>query len=49
MARPLRIQVAGGFFHVTARGNRRQPIFVDNVDVECFLAMRPPGLVGGPT
>ena len=27
MARPLRVQIAGGFFHVTARGNRRQPIF----------------------
>jgi REP element-mobilizing transposase RayT len=39
MARPLRVQVAGGFFHVTARGNRRQPIFMDNVDVERFIAI----------
>jgi putative transposase len=39
MARPLRIQIAGGFFHVTARGNRRQPIFMDDVDLERFLAI----------
>src|SRR5438874_2291483 len=39
MARPRRLQVAGGFFHVTARGNRRQPVFTDDVDVERFLAI----------
>ena len=32
VARPLRIQLAGGTYHVTARGNRRQPIFLDSDD-----------------
>lgn len=27
MARPLRLHVPGGFYHVTLRGNHRQPIF----------------------
>jgi putative transposase len=39
MARSLRVQVAGGFFHVTARGNRRQLIFLDDIDFERFLAI----------
>jgi REP-associated tyrosine transposase len=30
--RPLRLQVAGGVYHVTARGNRRQPVFLDPND-----------------
>lgn len=28
MPRPPRVQVAGGIYHVTARGNRKQPIFL---------------------
>lgn len=37
MPRPLRLRPAGGIFHLTARGNRRQPIFVDDIDRErCF-------------
>ena len=32
MSRPLRIQFAGGLYHVTARGDRREPIFVDDQD-----------------
>jgi putative transposase len=39
MARPLRTQVAGGTYHVTARGNRRQPIFHDESDRQLFLAL----------
>jgi hypothetical protein len=39
MARPLRIQMPGGIFHVTDRGNRRQPIFLDSDDREHFLRM----------
>jgi putative transposase len=32
MARPLRIQIAGGRYHVTARGNERRNIFRDARD-----------------
>ncbi len=37
MPRPHRLQVAGGIFHITSRGNRRQPIFVDDGDRMTFL------------
>jgi putative transposase len=39
MPRPLRLQVPGGFFHLTARGNRRQPIFVDRDDPKLFTGL----------
>jgi REP element-mobilizing transposase RayT len=39
VARPLRVQFPGGIFHVTDRGNRRQPIFLDSHDREHFLQM----------
>jgi REP element-mobilizing transposase RayT len=39
MARPLRIEFAGAFYHVTARGNERQPIFRCDTDRHRFLAM----------
>ena len=29
MARPLRIEFAGALYHVTSRGDRREPIFED--------------------
>jgi len=32
MSRPLRIERAGGWYHLTARGNERRPIFRDNRD-----------------
>lgn len=32
MARPLRIEVAGGLYHVTARGDRREDIYADETD-----------------
>ena len=32
MSRPLRIELAGGLFHVTARGNKRKEIFSDDAD-----------------
>lgn len=38
MARPLRIEFPGATYHVTSRGNRREPIFVDDEDRELFLA-----------
>lgn len=32
MARPLRLEFAGALYHVTARGDRREPIYADEVD-----------------
>jgi REP-associated tyrosine transposase len=40
MPRPPRIQIAGGTYHVTCRGNRRQAIFQDDDDRRRFLAVR---------
>ena len=37
MPRSPRVQVAGGIFHLTARGNRRQPVFADAEDHLRFL------------
>ena len=37
MARPLRIEFADAVYHVTARGNRQEPIFVDDADRRLFL------------
>jgi putative transposase len=37
MARSLRIQAAGAFYHVMARGNRREDIFHDDDDRRFFL------------
>ncbi|MCK4486466.1 MAG: transposase, partial [Desulfobacterales bacterium] len=38
MARPLRIQYPGAFYHVTSRGNERKAIFRSNSDRERFLS-----------
>ena len=38
MTRPLRIEFPGAVYHVTSRGNARQPIFLDDDDRETFLA-----------
>lgn len=32
MARPLRIELAGGLYHVTSRGDRREDIYFDDAD-----------------
>lgn len=37
MARPLRIAVADGTYHVTARGNERRAIVTDNADRRTFF------------
>jgi REP element-mobilizing transposase RayT len=37
MARPLRIEYAGAIYHITSRGNEKQPVFKDAVDREMFL------------
>lgn len=38
MSRPLRLEYSGAVYHLTARGNARQAIFLDNADREMFLA-----------
>ena len=38
MARPLRIQYAGAFYHVTSRGNERKAIFRNDRDRDKFLS-----------
>jgi REP element-mobilizing transposase RayT len=39
MARPLRIEYPGALYHVTARGNARDWIYVDDEDRETFLEL----------
>ena len=34
MARPLRLEFAGALYHVTARGNERRAIFLDDLDTD---------------
>jgi len=38
MARPLRIEYPGAFYHVTSRGNERREIFRDDKDRQRFLS-----------
>ena len=37
MARPLRIEYEGAYYHVTTRGNERKAIFRDDIDRRKFL------------
>ena len=37
MARSIRIEIAGGYYHVMARGNRRGAIYTDDDDRRFFL------------
>ncbi|MBH0178672.1 MAG: addiction module toxin RelE [Nitrospira sp.] len=39
MARPLRVEFPGAVYHVTARGNARQDIFLDDEDRQQFLGV----------
>jgi REP element-mobilizing transposase RayT len=39
MARPLRVEVEGGLFHVTSRGDGREEIFIDEGDRIVFLGV----------
>lgn len=39
MARPLRLHIPGGVYHVTGRGNDRRPIFEDDDDCARFLVV----------
>jgi len=38
MARSLRIEYPGAFYHVTSRGNERKEVFLDGADRERFLS-----------
>ena len=37
MARPLRIELADGYYHVMNRGNNRQDIFLSDKDRKAFM------------
>ncbi len=37
MARPLRIEFPGAVYHITARGNARQPMVADDTDRHRFV------------
>jgi hypothetical protein len=37
MARPLRLELAGGLYHVTSRGDGREDIDLDDADREVWL------------
>ncbi len=39
MARPLRIELAGGLYHVTSRGNAREPIYFSDDDRTAWLSL----------
>lgn len=39
MARPLRMELAGGVYHVTARGDRREDIYLDDDDRQQWLGV----------
>jgi len=39
MARPLRLEFPGTLYHLTARGNAQQAIFLDAMDREAFLTI----------
>lgn len=37
MARPLRLEFHGALYHLTSRGDRQEPIFLDDADRKLFL------------
>ena len=39
MTRPLRIEFPGAVYHVTSRGDRREPIFEDDADRQVFVGI----------
>ncbi len=39
MTRPLRLEFAGGLYHVTSRGDRREAIYFDDADRRAWLAI----------
>ena len=47
MPRPMRIEYPGAIFHVLSRGDRREPIFLDDGDCQDFVKNDIMGLTGG--
>jgi putative transposase len=45
MSRPLRIEFPGAVYHVTSRGDRREPIFVDDTDRATVLNVLGQGMM----
>lgn len=39
MARPLRLEYAGALYHITSRGDRREPIYEDDADRKMFMSL----------
>jgi len=39
MSRPLRIELSGGLYHVTSRGDRREDIYFSDADREAWLVL----------
>ena len=39
MSRPLRLELAGGFYHITSRGDRREDIYLDDPDRRKWLEL----------
>ena len=39
MTRPLRLEFAGALYHITARGDRREEIYLDDEDRTRFLTL----------
>ena len=39
MSRPLRIEIPGGLYHVTSRGDRSEAIYLDDADRQQWLAL----------
>lgn len=39
MSRPLRLELAGGIYHIMSRGDRREDIYVDDSDRDQWLAL----------
>ena len=44
MSRPLRIEFPGAIYHVTSRGDRREPIFEDESDRAALLGVLEEGM-----
>jgi putative transposase len=39
MSRPLRLELAGGFYHITSRGDRREDIYLEETDRNKWLEL----------
>ena len=44
MSRPLRLEFVGALYHVTSRGDRREPIVGNDSDRQAWLAVLEQGL-----